>query len=258
MGRPALSDAVAQNRSFTIRLDAAHYEQLQALVARASGSAGPLAAASFTTVVRGLISLAYAQGEAPQPPPTPQAARAPSRAAPTAADSDLDAVLSALVKLGAKVTGGLVDAVALVRASRLAPPAAHAALEALRVAGAVELRPDTSPDIREPANEFLRPRTALGEPVGYVARLGPSKGNTRIVSKAKPARPSAPSSHTDDELRAAVKRSGAEGKAKRLALRKTAALSEGTFTSWMSIPTRRLPAQGRAALVRELRRLEML
>ena len=169
-----------------VRLDPADKARLEALVAddRARVEALGLAARpSPAETVRGLLRREVkARGllnAAPAALATPPPAPPPAASSP----GQQDQVLSQLVRLGAKATGGLVDAAALVRASGLSTTDAHAALYALRDAGQVELRADTSPDLRQPADEPLRPRTQAGEVVGYVARIGGSKMTTPKASK---------------------------------------------------------------------------
>lgn len=208
-------------------------------------------------------ALGLSQGSIPSlPRSTPVVA--PSPAPPPVASSKAveDKLLRELDRLADASAYGLADAAELTRASGLPVPLANVALEALRVAGTVQLRPDTSPGLRKPADEHLRPRTAAGSVVGYVARVeGAKPSRTVEASETQPKRPAKREKNegpSDDELRAAVRaHCELKGRGSQTALAKAISRDKRPFGDWLA-GTRTLPAEPRAALVRELRKLGAL
>ena len=188
MGRPALPPELVA-RVTSLRLTPAYRAALDALVDDENRRLGEPGAVDQTELLRGLIVEAFHARRLSLPPGTPGAevfegstsprpaappAPAPRRAAPAAppppAPPQLEGtaqIYATLDRLAGGDTQRLVHVIQLVRESGLPVEVAHAALKTLARRRDVELRPDTSPDLRRPEDEALYPITAAGV-IGYV------------------------------------------------------------------------------------------
>lgn len=209
MGRPPLPSGLVATTT-SLRLTPAYRAALAALVDddnRRAEAAGSAARASDTDVLRALILRAFRErglhlpegmpgaeafGALLSSPTTPPSPVVSPRAEPLplveSSTAAADRVLAQLVKLGARATEGLVDVAELVRASGLPTADGHAALRALAAAGDIELRPDTSPDLRSKTDAALYPPAPGGGVVGYVRRLSPNKVALASSRDAKPGK----------------------------------------------------------------------